>query len=307
MRLVIVGAGGTGGYFGAKLAKAGTDVTFLARGAHLKAIREHGIRIRSRAEGEWGADVRAVESLSREPPADFVLFCVKSFDTESAAEELRPVIAAGTGVLSLQNGVDNEDKIARILGPGHVLGGVAYVFSHIEAPGVIAHHQLGRIVFGELDGDPSVRARGFAEACARAAIPVEIAANIRKVLWEKYLSIAPISGATSLTRLPVKFIREIPETRRLWQMQVDELLAIADAEGAGLDPDMRERCARFLDSLAPGNYSSLYQDLAQGKRLELDALHGYGIKRGEHHGIPTPVLFAVYAALKPYIDGKPVF
>jgi len=281
MRLVIVGAGGTGGYFGAKLAKAGTDVTFLARGAHLKAIREHGIRIRSRAEGEWGADVRAVESLSREPPADFVLFCVKSFDTESAAEELRPVIAAGTGVLSLQNGVDNEDKIARILGPGHV--------------------------FGELDGDPSVRARGFAEACARAAIPVEIAANIRKVLWEKYLSIAPISGATSLTRLPVKFIREIPETRRLWQMQVDELLAIADAEGAGLDPDMRERCARFLDSLAPGNYSSLYQDLAQGKRLELDALHGYGIKRGEHHGIPTPVLFAVYAALKPYIDGKPVF
>jgi 2-dehydropantoate 2-reductase len=307
MRLTIVGAGGTGGYFGAKLAKAGADVTFLARGEHFKAIREHGIRIRSTVEGEWGAEVRAVESLAPEPPADFVLFCVKSFDTDSAAEQLRSVIAPHTGVLSIQNGVDNEDRIARILGAGHVLGGVAYVFSHIEAPGVIAHRQLGRIVFGEMNGATTPRAIAFAESCARASIPVEIAGNIRKVLWEKYLSIAPISGATSLTRLPVKFIREVPETRRLWQMQVDELLAIADAEGAGLDPDMRERCAQFLDSLAPGNYSSLYQDLAQGKRLELDALHGYGVRRGEYHGIPTPALFAVYAALMPYIGGPPKF
>jgi 2-dehydropantoate 2-reductase len=304
MRIVIVGAGGTGGYFGAKLAKAGEDVTFLARGAHLAAIRDHGIRIRSKIEGEWSVKVRAVESLASEPPADLVLFCVKSFDTESAAEAIKPVIGPATGVLSIQNGVDNEDKIARIVGAGHVLGGVAYVFSHIEEPGVIAHDQLGRIVFGEINALGSFRAVAFADACKGAGIPVEMASNIRKVLWEKYLSIAPISGATSLTRLPVKFIREIPETRRFWQMEVDELLAIAEREGAGLDADMRERCARFLESLAPGNYSSMYQDLAQGKRLELEALHGYAVRRGEHHGIPTPALFAVYAALKPHIYGR---
>ena len=305
MRIVIVGAGGTGGYFGAKLAKAGEDVTFLARGAHLAAIREHGIRIRSKIEGEWSVKVRAVDSFANERPADLVLFCVKSFDTESAAEAIKPVIGPATGVLSIQNGVDNEDKIARIIGAGHVLGGVAYVFSHIEEPGVIAHDQLGRIVFGEMNALASFRAGAFNEACKRAAIPAEMATNIRKVLWEKYLSIAPISGATSLTRLPVKFIREVPETRRFWQMEVDELLAIAARDGAGLDGDMRERCAKFLDSLAPGNYSSMYQDLAQGKRLELEALHGYAVLRGEHHGIPTPALFAVYAALKPHIHGRP--
>ena len=305
MRLVIVGAGGTGGYFGAKLAKAGEDVTFLARGAHLAAIREHGIRIRSKIEGESGVKVRAVDSLENERPADLVLFCVKSFDTESAAEAIKPVIGPATGVLSIQNGVDNEDKIARIIGAGHVLGGVAYVFSHIEEPGVIAHDQLGRIVFGEMNALASFRAGAFAEGCKRAGIPAEMATNIRKLLWEKYLSIAPISGATSLTRLPVKFIREVPETRRFWQMEVDELLAIAEREGAGLDADMRERCAKFLDSLAPGNYSSMYQDLAQGKRLELEALHGYAVRRGEYYGIPTPALFAVYAALKPHMHGRP--
>jgi 2-dehydropantoate 2-reductase len=305
MRLVIVGAGGTGGYFGAKLARSGDDVTFLARGAHLKAIRENGIRIRSAVEGEWQIPVRAVETLHGEPPADLVLFCVKSFDTESAAELIKPVIGANTGVLSIQNGVDNEETIGRILGPGHVMGGVAYVFSNIEAPGVIAHHQFGRIVFGEMDGTISGRALAFAEACRRAAIPAEMVQDILKTLWRKYVSIAPIAGATALTRLPVKFIREIPETRRLWQMQVEELLALASRENAGLEPDIMERCAKFLESLAPTNYSSLYQDLVQGKRLELDAMHGYAVKLGKRHGIPTPAMFLVYAALKPYIGGSP--
>ena len=135
MRLVIFGAGGTGGYFGAKLARSGEDVTFLARGTHLKAIREKGIQIRSAIEGDWQIPVRAVEMLDGQPSAELVLFCVKSFDTETAAELAKPVIGANTGVLSIQNGVDNEETIGRILGPGHVMGGVAYVFSNIEAPG----------------------------------------------------------------------------------------------------------------------------------------------------------------------------
>ena len=305
MRILIIGAGGTGGYFGAKLARAGVDVTFLARGAHLEAMRAHGIHIRSAIEGEWSVPVRALETLESEPPADLVFFCVKSFDTESAAQQIRAVVGPHTGVLSIQNGVENEDIIARIVGGGHVLGGITHVFSHIEEPGVIAHHLLGRIAFGEMDGRVSDRVTAFAEACRRAEIPIEISENIRRTLWEKFLTIVPIQGATSLTRLPVKFIREVPETRRFWQMEVDELLAIAECEGAGLPAGMRDRCARFLESLAPNTYSSLYQDLAQGKRLELEALHGCGVRRGAVHHIPTPALFAVYAALKPFINGRP--
>lgn len=305
MRLVVVGSGGTGGYFGAKLARCGEDVTFLARGAHLRAIRKHGLAIRSAVEGEWRVDVRAVESLEGVAPADLVLFCVKSYDTEEAAELTRPVVGPDTGVLSIQNGIDNEEKIGRILGAGHVLGGVAYVFSNIEAPGIIAHHQLGRIVFGEMDGIRSERTIAFAQACERASIPSEIASDIRKMLWEKYIWITPIAGATSLTRLPARFIRDVPETHRLWEMQVEELLALADCDGAGLDGDMKERLAKLLASLAPTNYSSMYMDLANGKRLELDALHGHAVKLGERYGISTPALFLVYAALKPYLHGSP--
>src|SRR5262249_52847539 len=152
MRIVVMGTGGTGGYFGAKLARAGEEVTFVARGAHLAAIRASGLRVKSTAEGESVVRTDAVERLDGRPPARPVLFCVKSFDTESAAETVRPVVGPATGVLSIQNGVDNEDVLARVLGPGHVMGGVAQVFATIEAPGVIVHTLLGRILFGEMDG-----------------------------------------------------------------------------------------------------------------------------------------------------------
>jgi 2-dehydropantoate 2-reductase len=171
MRIVVMGSGGTGGYFGAKLARAGEDVTFVARGAHLAAIREHGLRIKSAIEGESVVKVAAVERLDGLPAADLVLFCVKSFDTESAAAAIRPVVGPGTGVLSIQNGVDNEDKLARILGPGHVLGGVAQVFATIEAPGVIAHMLLGRILLGEMDGTETARAPFWRRADARRSPP----------------------------------------------------------------------------------------------------------------------------------------
>ncbi len=305
MRIVVMGSGGTGGYFGAKLARAGADVTFVARGAHLKAIRDEGLRIRSAVEGEWHVKVRAVETLAGHAPADLVLFCVKSFDTEGAAALITPVVGPDTGVLSIQNGIDNEDKLARIVGTGHVIGGIAHVFSNIEAPGVIAHHQLGRIVLGEMNGAPSDRTGSFVAACKRAGIDAELAPRIRKTLWEKYVLLTALAGATAVTRLPVKFTREIPEMRRLWTLQVEELLALAKADGAGLDADMMERCVKFLDGLAPTNYASLAQDLMRGKRLELDALHGHAVRLGERHGVPTPTLFAVYAALLPYREGAP--
>ncbi|NIR30308.1 MAG: 2-dehydropantoate 2-reductase [Gammaproteobacteria bacterium] len=305
MRIVVVGSGGTGGYFGAKLAKAGEAVTFVARGAHLQAIRENGLTIRSAVEGGWNVRADAVERLDDHPVADLVLLCVKSFDTEDAAELVRPVLGPRTGVLSLQNGIDNEDKIARILGPDHVMGGVAYVFSNIEAPGVIAHHQLGRIALGEMKGGISDRAVAVAEACQRAGIEAEVDPQIRRTLWRKYVFLVALSGTTAVTRLPVQFIREVRATRQLWQRQVEELLALAWADDAGLGTDTMESCVQLLESLAPTNYSSLYHDLMQGKRLELEALHGHAIALGARYNVPTPSLFAVYAALAPYLHGRP--
>jgi 2-dehydropantoate 2-reductase len=305
MRIVVMGSGGTGGYFGAKLARAGEDVTFVARGAHLEAIRTSGLRVKSALDGEWVVKAAAVERLDGHPPADIVLFCVKSFDTESAAEVIRPVVGPRTGVLSIQNGVDNEDKLARILGPGRVMGGAAQVFAVIEAPGVIAHHLLGRILFGEMDGAESERARAFLGACERAGIPAEISRNVVRTLWEKYVFLVAHAGMTALTRCPAGVIRALPEPRRMYRLLVEELTALGRAAGAGLDPSMPDTCMKMLDALGPGAYSSLHYDLTHGKRLELEALHGHAVRLGERYGIDTPMLFAVYAALRPYLDGAP--
>jgi 2-dehydropantoate 2-reductase len=305
MRIVVAGSGGTGGYFGAKLARSGEDVTFLARGAHLEAIQNRGLTIRSAVEGEWHVRPLAVDSLTGQPTADLVLFCVKSFDTESVADLVRPVVGPDTVVLSIQNGVDNEEKIGGILGPDHVLGGTAYVFSNIESPGVIAHHQFGRIILGETKGGLSERGERIAAACRGAGIETEADPDIHGTLWRKYVFLVALSGTTAITRLPVKFIRDLPETRELWRRQIEEMLALALAENAGLGEDMMASCTSLLESLAPTNYSSLYQDLAAGKRMELDALHGHATRLGTHHGVPTPTLFAVYAALVPYLNGRP--
>lgn len=300
-----MGSGGTGGYYGAKLARAGHDVIFVARGSHLQAIRENGLQIKSLVDGEWSVDAPAAETLDGQPVADIVLFCVKSYDTEAAVELIKPVMGPHTGVLSLQNGVDNEDKLARSLGADHVIGGIAYVFSHISAPGVITHQQLARIVCGEFDGKASKRILAFAEACEAAGIQAEIAPRIRKSLWEKYVFLTAFAGTTALTRMPAKVIREVPAVRHLWQNQVSELLMLAKADDAGLDDDMMDRCVKFLGSFAPISYTSLYHDLMQGKRLELEALHGHAVSLGERYGIPTPTLSAVYAGLLPYRDGPP--
>ncbi len=305
MRIVVMGSGGTGGYFGAKLARAGEDVTFVARGAHLDAIRTHGLRVKSAAEGEWVVRAPVVERLDGLPPAEIVLFCVKSFDTESAAHAIRPVVAQGTGVLPVQNGVDNVEKLDRILGPGHAMGGVAQVLATIEAPGVISHRFLGRIVFGEMDGRPSERGQAFLGACERAGIQAEISSTMLRALWEKYALIAAQAGMTALTRSPAGVVRSVPETRQMYRAILDEMVALGNAAGAGLDAALAERTMAMLDGMGAAFTSSLHHDLAQGKRLELEALHGHAVRLGERHGIPTPMLFAVYAALKPYADGPP--
>jgi 2-dehydropantoate 2-reductase len=305
MRIVIMGSGGTGGFFGAKLARAGEDVTFVARGEHLRAIQAGGLRVKSALEGEFTVRAPAVERLDEEPPADLVLFCVKSFDTEAAADVIRPVVGPDTGVLSIQNGVDNEDKLAAILGPGHVIAGIAEVFAIIEAPGVINHALLGRLRFGEMDGKESERVRAFLAACGRAGIPAELAADPLRMLWEKYVFLVAQSGMTALTRCPVGLLRALPETRAMYRRLFEELVRVGRAGGVGIDDTLTEAVLGRLDTLGPGAFSSLHFDLAHGKRLELEALQGHAVRLGERHGIPTPALAALYAALRPYRDGRP--
>jgi 2-dehydropantoate 2-reductase len=304
MRIVVVGAGGVGGYFGARLARGGQDVTVVARGAHLDAIRSGGLRVRSAIEGEYTAPVAAVEKVDGLPQTDAVLLCVKSFDTEAAVDQVRGVVGPETPVLSLQNGVDNEEKIDAALGRGRALGGVAYVFATIEAPGVIAHTFAGMVVLGEMDGRSSPRAERLRDAFAAAGVPVTLSNDIRRVLWEKYLMLAAQAGLTALTRCPIGVIRDTLETWRMYRLIVEELAALARASGVALAADAVETTLANAGKLAPHLSSSMHYDLVHGKRLELDALHGHAVRLGERLGVPTPTVFAVYAALKPFAEGK---
>jgi 2-dehydropantoate 2-reductase len=304
MRVLVVGAGGVGGYFGARLVRAGTAVTFLARGAHLDELRRDGLRIRSVADGEWVVKVDAAGDVTGRPPADVVLFCVKSFDTETAAAAIRAAVGPGTAVVSLQNGVDNEDTLERVLGPGHAVGGVAYVFASIETPGVIAHRLGGRVVFGELDGRSSARLVALREAFIAAGVPADVVPDIRRLLWEKYLMIAGQAGMTALARVPIGAIRAVPESWQMYRTIVEELAALARAEGVPLAAGVVDGIVKTAEELAPEALSSLYHDLVQGRRLELEALHGHAVRLGRRHGVPTPAVLAVYAALKPHVAGR---
>jgi len=304
MRIVIVGAGGVGGYFGAKLARGGQEVTVVARGAHLDAIRSGGLRIRSAVEGEYVVPVAAVEKVDGLAPADAVIVCVKSFDTETAVAQVRAIVGRDTAVLSLQNGVDNEEKIDAVLGPGRALGGAAYVFATIEAPGVISHTFAGAVALGEMDGRTTPRAERLRDAFAGAGVPVTLSGDIRRVLWEKYLMLGAQAGLTALTRGPIGVIRDTPATWRMYRLIVEELAALGRASGVALPADAVETTLGNAGKLAPHLSASMHYDLVHGKRLELEALHGHAVRLGERLGVPTPTVFAVYAALAPFAEGQ---
>ncbi len=303
MKILVMGTGGVGGYFGAKLARAGEDVTFVARGPHLEAIRTYGLTIKSTSEGEFVVRSPATDDPASIGIVDLVLFCVKSYDTEAAAEAICPAVGPRTAVVSLQNGVDNEEKIEWIVGRRRVLGGAAYIFATIESPGVIAHSLGGRIVFGELDGTASPRSQRILEAFQGAAVPAECSSQVQRVLWEKYLFIAAQAGLTALTRCSIGELRSIPETRRLYRLILEELAGVAKAAGIDLPPQTVDDIVAAADKLPADTTSSLHHDLVYGRRLELEALHGHAVRLGEQLGVPTPTLFSVYAALRPYRDG----
>jgi len=304
MRIVMLGAGGVGGYFGAKLARAGEDVTFVARGAHLDAIRRDGLTVRSSLEGQWTVKPAAVDDLGGLPPADLVVLAVKAHDTEAVLQRVRPVVTPGTAVLSLQNGVRSADLIERVLGPGLALGGAAYIFAAIDAPGVVVHHFLGRIAFGELDGRRTPRVERVLAALSAAGIPTDVAPDIRRVLWEKYLLICAQAGMSTLVRVPAGELRAHEPTWAMYRALVEECAAVGRAEGVALAADVVGAIMQAAQALDPAARSSMYHDLVNGRPLELDALHGHLVRLGRRHGVPTPMASAVYAALLPHARGS---
>jgi 2-dehydropantoate 2-reductase len=301
MNVTVIGAGGLGGYYGGLLARAGHAVTFVARGAHLEALRRQGgVRVQA-ADGQFLGPARAVGTPAEAPPADLVLFTVKSFDTRAAAEALAGTLAPQTAVLSLQNGVTNEEVLAEVCGAGRILGGAAYVFATIAAPGVIA--QTGgprRVVVGEWPGGASPRVWRLVQTLRDAGWVVEPTDDIVREKWIKYAFICAHAGMTALTRLPIGAIRDCPPAWAMFRQILEEVAAVGRARGVHLPDDLVERHLAFAQQLEPHGSSSLATDLAQGRRLEVEALHGTVVRQGQALGIPTPACAAVYAALLPH-------
>jgi 2-dehydropantoate 2-reductase len=306
MRIAVMGTGGTGGYFGGLLARAGEDVTFIARGGHLEAIRNNGLTVKSVLAGDFTIPVNATADPHDIGPVDFILFCVKAYDNAVAADRIRPLTGPETVVLSVQNGIDNEQQIGEVIGPEHIVGCVSYVSSTIESPGVIAQTAgPGKIVLGEMKGGTSHRTEKLQSMLQKSGITAELHSDIQVALWQKFLAICGVNGITALTRLPMGEILACGETRNLLRSTMEEVEAVARACGANVPEGCVDQFIEFFSSQEPSLRGSMYYDLAAGRRLELDVLNGTVVRLGSEHGIPTPMNFAIYAALKPYLNGEP--
>jgi 2-dehydropantoate 2-reductase len=306
MRIAVVGAGGIGAIYGASLAKAGQDVVFVARGAHLAAIRENGLRI----EGDRGEihirPARATDEIAGVGTVDYVLFCVKLWDVETAGHQIRPIIGANTAVIPLQNGVDAAERLAAILGPEPIMGGTAFVTGSIVAPGVV--RQTGtyqRITFGELDGRNSQRGLRLRDLCAVAGFDGVLSPDVRVPIWEKFILLVPLVDLNALTRLPLGKWRADPDLVALFESALRETVAVGRAEGILLPPDSVVKTLAMMWSMPDHHMSSMGNDLARGNRLELPWLTGKVVELGRRHAIPTPANGFIYTALKPYANGAP--
>jgi 2-dehydropantoate 2-reductase len=300
MRIAVYGAGGVGGYFGGRLARTGAEVHFIARGAHLQALREHGLRVRS-GRGDFEVQAPATDDPADIGPCDFVLFCVKTFDTEAAAARLGPLVGEDTAVVSLQNGVENEEQLTRAVGEDHVMGGAAFIFAHIAEPGMIVHTGgPASITFGELDGRASQRAKRLLARCEQADVEAELSASITTVLWAKLAFISAQAGLTAAVRLPIGEIRTAPAAWAAFRRLVAEVCAVAEADGHTVPQAAQDRALALAQAIEPGSFSSLHDDLVAGRRMELEALHGFVVRRAARHGLAVPTSEAVYAILQPW-------
>jgi 2-dehydropantoate 2-reductase len=300
MKILIMGTGGVGGYYGGLLAQQGNEVTFISRGAHLYAMRHEGLKVKS-VHGDFTVfPANATEDPAKVEPVDLILFCVKTYSTDEAAKAVRPAVGPQTIVLSLQNGIDAAERIGKIIGMEHVLGGATWLSSAVEAPGVIKQiSQFRRIAFGELGGGRSERIQRLYDVLNQTGITVEISEDIRKVLWTKLVFITAVSSIGSLTRLPMGDYRSIPETRHLLSSLMQEVESLARAQAVNLDGDVVQKWLEFIDNSAPHIKPSMQLDVESGHRTELESMIGVVGRKGRELGVPTPVADFVYASLLP--------
>ena len=306
MRIAVMGGGAVGGYFGGLLSRAGNDVTFIARGAHLAAMQANGLTLETPKGTLEVKQARFVSDPAEVGECDVVLFAVKAYDIEAAAAPLKPLVGAGSTVISVLNGVDHQDRIGAVLGSANVIGGLALVSGVITAPGVIRYTSpMSALRFGEADGSMSVRALAFRDACAAAGFNVEVLTDIRRAQWEKFVGLATNAALTSLFRLPAGYIYHDPEIIPMARRAFAEVAAVGRAEGMPLAEDSADRALAIHQSFPKTMYASMYHDVAKGKPMELDSLSGHIVRRGHALGVPTPVHEMAYLALKPYMHGTP--
>ena len=308
MKIAILGSGAVGGYYGARLALAGHDVTFIARGAHLAAIRARGLEVKSSTLGDFIARAPAEDDTSKVGPVDLVLYAVKTYDNPTALPLLAPMLGASTVVLTVQNGVDSPGDVAAVAGEGRTLGGTTYIATALEAPGLIV--QTGthrRIVFGEAFGDLpriSERVRTLHEALSGAEIQSEAVGDGRVPIWEKFVFLASLAGFTGASRLPIGPVWGDPFTRAMFIAGCREIEAVARAEGVPVAADVVDRMGPYIDAIPGSMRSSLLIDLQAGKRIEVEALQGTVVRRGAALGVPTPIMSTLYSVLKLHSQGK---
>ena len=305
MRIAIFGSGGVGGYFGGRLAAAGEDVTFLARGAHLTAMQQNGLHIASPLGDVHLPNVQAADRPQAVGPVDVVLFTVKLYDVEASAATLGPMIGPDTVVITLQNGVDAMDMVAKHVGAHHVAGGAAYVVAVIDKPGHIRHTTAQQLVFGERDGRRSDRLVAFEEAGVRAGFQARASADVTADLWTKFVRLATWSGMTTVTRSPMGVVRDTPATFELMVAAIEEVIAVGRAKGVNLPADLMDSTLAMIKSFPANSKSSMLEDIERGRRLELPWLSGAVVRLGREAGVATPIHQFITTILTPFVNGLP--
>jgi 2-dehydropantoate 2-reductase len=305
MKIVVLGAGGVGGYFGGRLAAAGNDVTFVARGAHLASMRKNGLKITSQCGDLVIPEVKAVETVAEAGAADLVLIGVKLWDTEAAAASLRPAADKGASFISLQNGVQKDDVLRKHIPAESIIGGVCYIAASISEPGVIGHTgAMQKLVFGEYGGDRSARCDTFLATCKQATIDTELSDDIERAIWEKFVFLVGLSAMTAFCRTTIGPVRKNERSRAMLQHTMQEVVAVARAKGVKLGSDFADNRLAFCDTLPASFPSSMQVDLSRGNRLELPWFSGAVVDLGKTFEVATPVNQQIVEALTPYVDGK---
>jgi len=300
MKIAIMGTGGVGGYYGGLLAREGRDVTFIARGEHLKAIRDKGLQVKSVHGDFLVSPVKATDNPGEIGPVDLVLFTTKTYHTEEAAQLIKPLVDTNTSIIPLQNGVDAVGRIGAVMGKEPLLGGATWLSAAIEAPGVIGQYsQFRRIAFGELDGSITSRTRKIQDLLEGMGVTVEVVENISEILWTKFVFIASVSAMGVLTRVTIGEYRSVKESRTVLTEAMEEVAAVAHAKGVRLDPDIVSKTLSFIDEGAPNIKPSMQRDVEAGQMNELESMIGIVVRLGEELGVSTPVMRITYAAIKP--------